>query len=83
MAFYASMVSVSYCLLIRCNIYDNIVYIDVDTPSNLKMLRRLLKIKGVASDGAVNGLEATVTVAARTDPEYTLIFMDYTMPIMK
>ena len=55
-----------------------------DTPSNLKMLQRLLLQKGVKSEGAINGLEATFLYEKRKKvaPSIKLIFMDYTMPIM-
>mmetsp|Transcript_21743 Transcript_21743/g.31644 ORF Transcript_21743/g.31644 Transcript_21743/m.31644 type:complete len:864 (+) Transcript_21743:98-2689(+) len=51
-----------------------------DTPSNLKMLQRLLTQFKVKSLAAVNGLEATLMYQENRDLH--LIFMDYTMPVM-
>jgi CheY-like chemotaxis protein len=52
-----------------------------DTPSNLKMLQRLLTNNSVTSDSAVDGVNAIEKYNNR-DIEYDLIFMDYTMPNM-
>ena len=52
-----------------------------DTPSNRKMLQRLLKNNGVFSDYACDGQEA-VSIIAEGSKDYDVIFMDNTMPIM-
>jgi CheY-like chemotaxis protein len=52
-----------------------------DTPSNRKMLQRLLANNKVGSDFACDGVEAVEHYDNRKK-EYDLIFMDYTMPKM-
>lgn len=52
-----------------------------DTPSNRKMLQRILSNNLVMSDIACDGVDAVDMVRGQAD-EYDLIFMDYTMPNM-
>jgi CheY-like chemotaxis protein len=61
-----------------------------DTASNCKMLKMLLKKKGIECDMAFNGREAvdaykralSDSCVRRAATIYEVIFMDYTMPIM-
>jgi CheY-like chemotaxis protein len=61
-----------------------------DTASNCKMLKMLLKRKGIECDMAFNGREAvdaykralSDSCVRRAATIYEVIFMDYTMPIM-
>jgi CheY-like chemotaxis protein len=53
----------------------------IDTPSNSKMLKMILKKNDIECDIAENGLLAFEAVKAKGD-SYDLIFMDFTMPIM-
>ena len=52
-----------------------------DTPSNRKMLQRVLQTNGIASDYASDGLEAIDKFETALD-KYLLIFIDFTMPRM-
>jgi hypothetical protein len=65
----------SYILLASC-------FAALDTPSNRKILKMLLRRKNVTCDEAVNGSDGVEMVRKNGVGAYDLIFMDFTMPIM-